>query len=336
MPRDRIIRKPTLFSRIKAYPFDLLLSINERRELIDWDSHAVSFALPLGHLLTFVFFVCCFVQGIQSKGSTSDFFDYDDFDRVLGNHDNSKKSSVLDNITGGLLMLLWSLCLLNCFLFLSKSRTYHIYNKDLNDKSGSASLNKVERSRSFLENIQEYFNMVRSESTVDEYWELRVWDPSKFSTYLFISFSPLNLIYLRSNTPSTITNFLLSLLNSFLLHYLIIFKFTQQAKDKKTLYEETMNEYQSKFVNPRLSTIRRSVGIDATKGPYSGEFVVTEMPGKYAKVFKTHDFKGRQITEVYNDELDQFEIQQDPTYKGNNSRPRRMLSPVKGTGFNHF
>ncbi|KAH3672657.1 hypothetical protein WICPIJ_010027 [Wickerhamomyces pijperi] len=333
--RQRVIRKQSFLSRIKAYPFDLLLSINEQRELIDWDSHAITFALPLGYSLTFFFFLCTFILGLGTKKETSQYFDYQDFDTVLSHetlNGDHAHTSMLEKLTNAVLLMLWSVCIFNSYRFFTRSRSYYIYNKDFDDNN-NASLTKIERSRSFLENVQEYFQLVRSAGTIDTYWELKVWDPSKFSTYLFISFSPLNLMYLRSATPITFSTLFFSLLNSFLLHYLIIFKFTQQVQDKKTLYEETTDEYQRKFVNPRLSTKKLSVGIDATKGPYSDEYVTTEAPGKYQKIFKTHDLKGREVTEFYNEDSREFEVIDANSY--GKQRHKRMLSPVKA-GFGSY
>ncbi|KAM9920905.1 hypothetical protein OXX59_006867, partial [Metschnikowia pulcherrima] len=51
MARKRIVRKQPLFDRIRSYPLDLLLSLNEQRLSIDWDDH-VPQCLPVGTFLS--------------------------------------------------------------------------------------------------------------------------------------------------------------------------------------------------------------------------------------------------------------------------------------------
>jgi hypothetical protein len=58
MARRRLIRQPPLRERLVALPFDLLLSLNERLELIEWDSYGQTVAVPAGVVCSFLLLIC--------------------------------------------------------------------------------------------------------------------------------------------------------------------------------------------------------------------------------------------------------------------------------------
>lgn len=48
MPPQRLIRRQSLWDRVSSYPHDLLLSLNETYELLEWDSVSDTLSVPLG------------------------------------------------------------------------------------------------------------------------------------------------------------------------------------------------------------------------------------------------------------------------------------------------
>ena len=48
MPSQRLIRRQSLAQRLSSYPQDLLLSLNESYELLEWDSLSDSLSIPIG------------------------------------------------------------------------------------------------------------------------------------------------------------------------------------------------------------------------------------------------------------------------------------------------
>jgi len=48
MPPQRLIRRQSLWERVSSYPHDLLLSLNESYELLEWDSLSDTLSIPLG------------------------------------------------------------------------------------------------------------------------------------------------------------------------------------------------------------------------------------------------------------------------------------------------
>lgn len=55
MPPPRLIRKETFLQRLSSYPQDLLLSLNEQYELLEWDGFSDTFSIPIGVGLNLVY-----------------------------------------------------------------------------------------------------------------------------------------------------------------------------------------------------------------------------------------------------------------------------------------
>jgi hypothetical protein len=48
MPSQKLIRKQSLAQRLSSYPHDLLISLNEAYELLEWDSLSNTLLVPIG------------------------------------------------------------------------------------------------------------------------------------------------------------------------------------------------------------------------------------------------------------------------------------------------
>jgi hypothetical protein len=55
MPSQRLIRHQSLLQRISSYPQDLLLSLNETYELLEWDTISDTFSIPIGVALNIIY-----------------------------------------------------------------------------------------------------------------------------------------------------------------------------------------------------------------------------------------------------------------------------------------
>jgi hypothetical protein len=101
-------------------------------------------------------------------------------------------------------------------------------------------------------------------------WEIAVWDPFPLSLRLFCSFSPGHvLVYwlflptLPSDPRPSVTIFttlVLAILLSVQMSFLSS-SFSQQAKDSTLVHKEVLNEYDTKFVQPRTHPLMRDVGV---------------------------------------------------------------------------
>lgn len=59
MPSQRLIRRQSLAARLSSYPQDLLLSLNEAYELLEWDSLSDSLSIPFGIALNAIYILAC-------------------------------------------------------------------------------------------------------------------------------------------------------------------------------------------------------------------------------------------------------------------------------------
>jgi hypothetical protein len=100
-------------------------------------------------------------------------------------------------------------------------------------------------------------------------WELAVWDPIPICLRLFCFFSPGHvLVYwlflptLASDPRPSVTVFTAIILEILLSSQLFLLQsaFSQQEKDSSIIHKEVMNEYDIKYVHPRLNPLVRDVG----------------------------------------------------------------------------
>lgn len=120
-------------------------------------------------------------------------------------------------------------------------------------------------------------------------WELAVWDPLPMSLRLVCLFSPghvlayllfLPLAQLDPQPSVTVFN---TIVMQVVLSGQMLFlssRFAQQAKDNAIIQKEVMNEYNTKFVHPRLHPIVRDVGtqVSANHSPKGRGFVQVGTP----------------------------------------------------------
>jgi hypothetical protein len=57
MPPQRLIRRQSLWDRLSSYPHDLLLSLNESYELLEWDSLSDMLSIPFGVWLNLLYLI---------------------------------------------------------------------------------------------------------------------------------------------------------------------------------------------------------------------------------------------------------------------------------------
>lgn len=132
-------------------------------------------------------------------------------------------------------------------------------------------------------------------------WELSVWDPLPLCLRIFCVFSPGHvLVYMMfvplaplDPRPSvTVANcIILQMILSVQLLYLQS-RFSRQAKDMAIIHKEVFNEYDTKFVRPRLHPVVRDVGTqfkEEDSGVVLAEQVETGTPTTMIKrEFQTH------------------------------------------------
>jgi hypothetical protein len=135
-------------------------------------------------------------------------------------------------------------------------------------------------------------NTPTSPDPIREVWEVRVWDPLPLCLRLYSLFSPGHVLVYWLFLPAapldprpSITVVTTILLVALMSAQLVVLEhsFAQQAKDTAVIQKQVLNEYDTKYVHPRLHPSVRDVGtqfvhdsLDSTK-PANDE-VVTYTP----------------------------------------------------------
>ena len=101
MPSQRLIRRQSLAQRLSSYPQDLLLSLNETYELLEWDALSDTLSIPIGLALNAIYLLARLDQHDHSSS-------YRDKDIFTGSH--VRDSGVFIGKSGGIHTLV------SCFL----------------------------------------------------------------------------------------------------------------------------------------------------------------------------------------------------------------------------
>lgn len=94
MPSQKLIRHQTFLQRLSTYPQDLLLSLNESYELLEWDNLSDTLSIPLGITLNVLYILA----RLDQYGQTSSYHEKDVFEG-LRIHDSG---GVFDGKSGGI------------------------------------------------------------------------------------------------------------------------------------------------------------------------------------------------------------------------------------------
>lgn len=148
-------------------------------------------------------------------------------------------------------------------------------------------------------------NSTDSLSDKDYYYEIRKWVPTKFITNLFMTFSPISLIFICLSPVSFSTLFAI-LINQYLFQ-LILNKYQNRNKVDMILFSAVLDEYYMKRVKPVVSKKYQDVQLDAIP---NGSGFIKFYPFSVVRnndIFKTHTLTGDLIRERYNKNTNEFE-----------------------------
>lgn len=321
-----MIRKQSMMAKIKSAPFDILLWLNEMRLLIAWDEYAISLALPMGISLMIVVVIIQsilnYYESINGKSNNllfnSDYVQYEQLKTTLinGNLNLGKYSTTSNNYIWSLQIIVNILSigsLITSWNLFTTFREYGLLYLTKNSGDSSSLIKKSIKSIPLM--ISKLYNLMFKENQLieenvydnNDIWILKLWNPSKFSLFLFIGYNPINIVICLItdiSLPIMIILLIISLQN-----YCLIYKFSNLIQDKQILNQELMKEYTNKFVKPYTSKLKKDVQINSTLGPYKSTVLMN--PKGYVfnklKVFTTHDLKGNQVQQFISNDDDKFQ-----------------------------
>lgn len=254
----RLIRRQPFLQRVKAAvnPMDWLLWLSEEIETRDW-SNSKSVGTWMGLVMNFSFMVARACNANDDK-----------VDDVFGDGDDL---GCLGYFLSTLVWVLMGLGCLNAVYTINRSRKYRLFEADVEKDQGTPSAQRVQVQSSPVSSspLRVFSDWVGSESAESrshpdrtrDVWEISVWDPLPMTLRIFSVFSPGHvLIYLmflplaQFDERPSVTVFKCLVLQGIMSAQIILLqmRFSQQNKDTSIIQKEVMNEYDTKFVHPRL------------------------------------------------------------------------------------
>lgn len=199
--------------------------------------------------------------------------------------------------------IIWGLVLFSCvnaaYAF-TRTRKYRMFEANIEQAPATPSARRVQfqsspmSTSSPLRYLAEKITLSSAESRAHpdkkrDVWELAVWDPLPMSLRLACLFSPghvlayLLFLPLAPLDPQPSVTVFNTVVMQVVLSGQMLFlssRYAQQAKDNAIIQKEVMNEYNTKFVHPRLHPVVRDVGtqVAAEHSPKGRGFVQVGTP----------------------------------------------------------
>ncbi|KAJ1726222.1 hypothetical protein LPJ61_005338 [Coemansia biformis] len=269
-------RQGSLWDAVREAPRDWLLHLAEDYELIDWSRVSEATSWPCALVLNGLFVLVSLARQISAHADDADVLVDSDRRRWSGRGssdgrsdryaDNATdKGSAGSTVASVLLFLqvsLYIVSIANAWRLFASKRAYQLRMTDIGATAPTSSCRRVAAgsrrpswSRSFagrcLWAVWRWISRT-DEQGQDEIWELSLWTPPMFSRNLFCWYSPVQLLVLSFMDGSN-WYYILPLAAAVAGQCtFVVFAYSTLVKDKQILFGEVHNEYNQKFVNPRV------------------------------------------------------------------------------------
>ncbi|KAJ2482910.1 hypothetical protein IWW56_000752 [Coemansia sp. RSA 2131] len=255
---------------------DWVLHLVEDYELIDWNRISEATSWPCALAFNGLFILVSLGRQISSRSSDLDvILDTDHRRRPVpgGTHRwdsahidyntfSEHKSSTWASILLFLQVLLYLISIVNTWRLFSTRRTYQLRMADPATALMTSSCRRVPLgtrrpnwAHSFVgRGVWAIWKRIAriDDQIQGEIWELSIWTPVTFSRNLFCWYSPVQLLILSFMNGSN-WYYILPLAAAVAVQCtFIVVTYSRLVKDKQILFGEMYNEYNEKFVNPRV------------------------------------------------------------------------------------
>lgn len=336
---------------ITMSPSDLQLIIYEHIESIDWDSKAISVARPLGIGATVTFYLLRLIQDNVVKPNyyktrrNQNMFD-------LSKSETLKKMEYLKHYSSSTISVEmrqynWFRTMdrtINCMLYLilvinvkiaytyiyKQYKLYSIFGMKPTKQSPNVTKKSLDDlSKSYYRDISKkniwsmvkYFifektngDMLDRELNDKYFYTLNKWNPTKFTTQLFVFFNPMIIGFLWLTDVSFVT-ILIVILSWTILEVVILQRYETKLIDESIISAATINDINKKIIDPSVNRIFQNVMVDATDRKHS--YVKFDPTVVHNPIFETHSLNGDLIREKYNKRTFEFEDVPDETNSHN-------------------
>ncbi|KAJ1903192.1 hypothetical protein LPJ81_003186, partial [Coemansia sp. IMI 209127] len=279
-------QRTSLWNYLREAPRDWFLSLSEDYELVDWNkvSEATSWPCALG--LNVLFILVTTARQLGSRGNDLDaIVDADHGYRAnkgsqaagtwgdIDGHD-STYGARMGSLWSSFLLFLHTVLILasvgNAWVLFSSRRTYQLRPKDESTIASTPNCRRVAlgtRRPKWADSLWGWplwmlwkWITQLDDQIQGEIWELSLWEPPIFSRNLFCWYSPMQILVMSFMSGSN-WYYILPLAaavgaqSSF-----IVRQYSVLVKDKQILFGEVYNEYNEKFVHPRVFASKKDVG----------------------------------------------------------------------------
>ncbi|ANZ77720.1 BA75_04666T0 [Komagataella pastoris] len=300
---NRYIRKVSLWSKIKNYPIDQWINLNENINIVDWDQLSETTALRLGIALNVLFWFLSLVRKALRSSSiyNEDHFFKSNFRELerkkLKEYGKLAPSSssewswatyTCESVATFLFLSLFIFSIINAIRVLTTTKTYKfMYHDKLKNEKLFQKQNQVSKKLPRL--IQRLLRMEPNDP-----WTLQYWNPNRFFLRLMVLFSPIHSLIIALNGVTL--NILLTVVIMTFFLYTLTTKFEDRVDQKELILKEVAHEYDAKFVIPNTTRDYKEVAIDSTD-KFNPNSVEVFPKAQKTKVFLIHDSKGN-LTDI--------------------------------------
>ncbi|RPB25074.1 hypothetical protein L211DRAFT_836933 [Terfezia boudieri ATCC MYA-4762] len=276
----RLIRRQSVRDRILSFlnPLDHALDLYTYIESYDWDGVQSTTSTPLGIALNILLFLA---RVNCSNGA------YQGWEDVLIKSTSGKTYGrgwgSLRNTGYFLRYLSWFLAVIsavNSVMCFTKKKKYRMFESNIEIVPRTPNARRVPvNSSPSASPLSTLLSPSKSRhhkyTSTTDVWEVSVWDPTPISLRVFSLFSPAHCAIYFLMLPVTVSsNYLFPSSTSGTTTYLTVLfieallslqlgwlasSFTQQMKDRALVQREVLREYDSKYVHPRLGTLKWDV-----------------------------------------------------------------------------
>ncbi|KAG5358164.1 Meiotically up-regulated gene 154 protein [Yarrowia sp. B02] len=291
--RTRRIKKTPFLAKVKSFPFDLFLSINESLAVLELDNlpQAYHMYLGIGADLLMLLIRLYFVRFETKKKKDAALFHSIGNNRSRGGSAYSlsaqaaakrRSSSAIYSFLMMTALALFAVSLINTAVCFLQTKKYTLFGRDASNSPNtpSATLEPLETpsdepkpssEAQFKTMLKKRLSGFITPAPAPEVtpqaqvWVLSVWEPSVFHLNMFALFSPIHVIALWFGPLSfvqvfvTLPGFSLALLA--LSHFFLVY-----VKDKTIISSEVLGEFDRKVVHPLLGVLKQdaAVGVDGS------------------------------------------------------------------------
>ncbi|KAF9099552.1 hypothetical protein BGX23_001193 [Mortierella sp. AD031] len=258
--RARIVKRAPLYKRIVDAPEDYLMKVENDLRALDWDLLQEGFSWPLAIGLNLM--LASVKLGYWLDDPLANVPAVLKQDRPY--YSSKSMRPGFATFLASLQYILVAISFVNATWLFRSKKNYTMLHRSLDERPSSSSAKMVEfqqdeshwsfrfPGKHIYPFISIFMRGPKPQENKRQVWELSLWNPSILSRNLFCWYSPAQVLILAGVTSDNFYVFFpLSIFVALQVH-LLVSVYQSYVKDKEILFGEVYNEYNTKFVHPKI------------------------------------------------------------------------------------